>query len=206
MAERKRRSESTGPRSLSGYTVVSQPLGTRRSVNVSMYALLFSEIVQYCLTRVQSTTGLERKLSDIGFRIGRRSLELVAIREKSWKRETRVVNILTFVMSKLWRFLFGKEVDTLKKVSGSDVAYYIEERDPLVNNFVSIPEDYGSMNCAAFVAGIISGVLNSSGFPAKVNVYSRELPERSYPPLTIYYIEFDESVRLREKAMNAPRQ
>eukprot|EP00188_Purpureofilum_apyrenoidigerum_P000383 Plantae.Rhodophyta-Purpureofilum_apyrenoidigerum.ctg11642.p1 GENE.Plantae.Rhodophyta-Purpureofilum_apyrenoidigerum.ctg11642~~Plantae.Rhodophyta-Purpureofilum_apyrenoidigerum.ctg11642.p1 ORF type:complete len:206 (+),score=26.41 Plantae.Rhodophyta-Purpureofilum_apyrenoidigerum.ctg11642:108-725(+) len=205
MTERKRRSESTGPRSLSGYSVVSQPLGTRRSVNTSMYALLFSEIVQYCLTRVKSTTDLERKLSDIGFRIGRRSLELVAIREKTWKRETRVVHILTFVMSRLWRFLFGKEGDSLKKVSGSEVAYYIEERDPLVNNFVSIPKDYGSMNCAAFVAGIISGVLHSSGFPAKVNVHSREISERSYPPLTIYYIEFDESVRLREKAMNTPR-
>lgn len=81
MMNEKRRSSDVGtPRGISTYSVISQPLGNRREVNSAVYALLFSEIVQYCRSRVQSTTALEQKLSEIGYRIGRRSLELVAIR------------------------------------------------------------------------------------------------------------------------------
>lgn len=41
---------------------------------------------------------------------------------------------------------------------------YIEDVEPLVNKFVSVPKDYGSLNCAAFIAGVIHGVLLASGF------------------------------------------
>lgn len=43
-------------------------------------------------------------------------------------------------------------------------ADYIEDVEPLVNKFVSVPKDYGSLNCAAFIAGVIHGVLLASGF------------------------------------------
>ena len=40
----------------------------------------------------------------------------------------------------------------------------IHEFSPITNSFVSIPADMGHFNCAAFLAGIIAGVLDSAKF------------------------------------------
>ena len=40
----------------------------------------------------------------------------------------------------------------------------VNEADPLVNKFISVPREMGSLNCAAFVAGVIKGVLDGAGF------------------------------------------
>ena len=42
--------------------------------------------------------------------------------------------------------------------------YYIIEKEPLVNTFISVPKDKGSLNCAAYVAGMIEAVLCGSNF------------------------------------------
>lgn len=38
------------------------------------------------------------------------------------------------------------------------------ERESLVNRYISVPRDKGSLNCAVFVAGIIEAVLTGTGF------------------------------------------
>lgn len=38
------------------------------------------------------------------------------------------------------------------------------EKEPLVNRFISVPRDKGSLNCAVFVAGIVEAVLTGTGF------------------------------------------
>lgn len=38
------------------------------------------------------------------------------------------------------------------------------EKEPLVNRFISVPRDKGSLNCAVFVAGIVEAVLCGTGF------------------------------------------
>lgn len=95
-------------------------LSPRGEVNQDAYLVLFSELVSYCRNRVQSVTELEKKLADIGYRIGRRSLELIFAREKTVRREITLQGILHFVSLNLWRFLFGKQADSLKKVRNSD--------------------------------------------------------------------------------------
>ena len=40
----------------------------------------------------------------------------------------------------------------------------IHESSPVTNAFVSVPADMGQLNCAAFLAGIIAGVLDSARF------------------------------------------
>ena len=52
----------------------------------------------------------------------------------------------------------------------------VNEADPLVNKFISVPREMGALNCAAFVAGIIKGVLDAAGFVSsellpKINDY-----------------------------------
>lgn len=40
----------------------------------------------------------------------------------------------------------------------------IHENNPVTNTFVSLPADMGQLNCAAYLAGIIAGVLDSAKF------------------------------------------
>lgn len=43
----------------------------------------------------------------------------------------------------------------------------IHENNPVTNTFISLPADMGQLNCAAFLAGIIAGVLDSAKFVRK---------------------------------------
>ena len=45
-------------------------------------------------------------------------------------------------------------------------------RLPPPRSFVSVPRDLGSLNCGAFCAGVVRGVLEAAGFPAAVSAYS----------------------------------
>lgn len=41
----------------------------------------------------------------------------------------------------------------------------INENQPLsITKFVSLPKDYAGLNCAAIVAGIVEGILDSAEF------------------------------------------
>ena len=47
--------------------------------------------------------------------IGRRVLELACLRDKSSRRETRILGILQFIQSTIWKMLFGAAADSLEK-------------------------------------------------------------------------------------------
>ena len=53
-----------------------------------------------------------------------------------------------------------------------DRVYMIRDNNPLTNKFISVPSDYGQLNCAAYIGGIIHGVLDSAGFPASVTAHT----------------------------------
>ncbi|KAI8428415.1 hypothetical protein MSG28_007239 [Choristoneura fumiferana] len=72
----------------------------------------------------------------MGQDVGARLLDLYFVRERNSKREIKLLNMLLFVKSTLWK----------------------------VNKFISVPKDKGSLNCATFNAGIIEAVLTKSGF------------------------------------------
>lgn len=199
-------STPSGPRSRN---ILDASLTTPRGeVNRDAYLVLFAELVGYCRNRVESVTALESKLSELGYRIGCRSLDLIAMRERLTKREVRLVHALNMVQVSVWKFLFNKQADSLKKVSDSENEYYIEEASPIVNKYISVPRDYGDLNCAAFSAGIINGVLDSAGFPASVTAKvqvrpaSPETSTSGYvQPLTIYFIMLNPEVIERDKRL-----
>lgn len=49
----------------------------------------------------------------------------------------------------------------------ADDEYMISDTEVFVNKFISVPKDMGQLNCAAFVAGIVKGILGGAGFPAR---------------------------------------
>jgi hypothetical protein len=45
---------------------------------------------------------------------------LIVFREKSQKRETRLIPILQFITNSVWKSLFGRAADAIEKVTGKE--------------------------------------------------------------------------------------
>ncbi|XP_043668255.1 trafficking protein particle complex subunit 5 isoform X2 [Vespula pensylvanica] len=101
-------------------------------VSLSCFALLFSELVQYCQNRVYTVPELQNKLAEIGAEIGHRVTDLLVVREKGGKREIKLLNILLFIKSTLWKSLFGREADKLEHANDDERTYYIIEKEALL--------------------------------------------------------------------------
>ncbi|KAF1336515.1 Trafficking protein particle complex subunit, partial [Globisporangium splendens] len=172
-----------------------------QSVSLSAFSFLFSEMVQYFQGRVQNISDLENRLDDAGFGVGVRVGELLCHREKSGRRETRLINMLQFLVSTCWKALFGKAADALERSTENEDEYMIHELEPLTNKFISVPPDLGQLDCAAYIAGIIRGVLTSSGFTANVTAHTVEVGTPGQRDKTVFLIKFDERVMRRERVL-----
>ena len=164
----------------------------KQEVSHAAFALLFSEIVQYAQTRSSTVTDLQQKLHDVGWQVGARIVDVLCVRDRSSKRETKLLNVLLMVKSTLWKSLFGKEADKLEHANDDERTYYIIEKDPLVNKFISVPKDKGSLNCAAYAAGVIEAVLYGANFPAKVTAH--------WHKGTTFMVKFEDHVIARDKS------
>lgn len=109
------------------------------------------------------------RLHDLGQDVGTRIIDLYFVRERSSKRETKLTQMLLFVKTTVWKNLFGKEAEKLEHANDDERTYYIIEKEPLVNTFISVPKDKSSLNCANFTAGIVEAVLTHCGFVSSVN-------------------------------------
>lgn len=169
---------------------------TKGDANLSTFALLFSEMVQYSQNRVDNIHDLQTKLTDFGKHVGIRVLDLFFLRLGKDKREVRLTSMLVFIQKTFWKFLFNREADSLEQHTQEANVYYLIERECLVNKFISVPKDKGSLNCASFVSGIVEGVLCSSGFNCKVATHQGNRG-------TTYVITFDKSVMDRELRLDS---
>ncbi|CAH1713179.1 trafficking protein particle complex subunit 5 [Aphis gossypii] len=163
-------------------------------INMNCFALMFSELVQYCQGKAHTVNELQTRLSDLGQEVGMKLIDLHFLREKNSKREIKLLNMLLFIKSTFWKSFFGREADKLEHSNDDDSTYYIIEKEPLVNKFISVPKDKGNLNCAVFVGGIIEGILNSSGFNAKVTAH--------WHKGTTYMVKFEDHVITRDKQMD----
>ena len=167
----------------------------KTEVNLSTFAFLFSEIIQYSHNRVQSVHELNTKLAELGRFVGFRMVDLLFVREKNSRRETRLIGMLMFVKTVLWKSLFGKEADNLEQQRDNENTYYIIEKEPIINKFISVPKELKSnLNCASFAAGIVEAALEACNFPAKVTAH--------WHKGTTLIIKFQDSVIIRDKMLD----
>jgi hypothetical protein len=195
--------------SLSASSVTSSSLVDRplprlgREVSLSSFSYLFSELVQYCQLKSESTSELEHELHTIGESIGWKYLELAALRQNttnnsatnssslpasssSFTRPRSLIQFLQFVHSVVWRQLFGHAADGLEKSTNSTDEFYLYESSPIPNRFISL------INSASFTAGLLSGILSSANFPAEVQAHFAK-------EKTVYIMKFQKDVMKREK-------
>ncbi|OZJ06404.1 hypothetical protein BZG36_00669 [Bifiguratus adelaidae] len=168
-------------------------------VSLSAFTFLFSEVLQYTQKRVNGIQDLEKKLNDIGFRVGLRLHELLVWRDKNGKRETKMLNILYFIHTVLWRNMFGKQADSLEKSTENEDEYMISDNEPILTRYISVPRDLSQLNCNAFVAGIVGAVLHGAQFPARVTAHT--VPIEGYPSRTTILIKLDKDVLAREELL-----
>lgn len=107
------------------------------------------------------------RLDRVGYDVGTRILELLAYREKQMRRKTDNLDILKHLHSVAWPYMFGKPADDLQQANAADDEYMISDHDLLVGRFISIPKSYSSFVPGSLVAGIVRGMLDAAGFPAR---------------------------------------
>ncbi|KAI8811366.1 NO signaling/Golgi transport ligand-binding domain-containing protein [Cladochytrium replicatum] len=147
-------------------------------VNIAAFAFLFCEMLQYAQKRANWIQDLEKRLSDFGYRVGIRVLEVQVARGKPNRRENRVLGILYFIHSNMWKVLFGKQADSLEKGTENDDEYMISDNEPQISKFISIPKE-------------LSAVLDGSQFPARVSAHSTGTDQ--FPLRAELLIKFDKS-------------
>lgn len=184
----------------SSNSIFDRNVTTKKSsgISISSLAFFFCEIVSWAHRLSCSILDLENRLNGLGYLIGQKYLELVKLREgmKYGKRENKILEILQFIHGPFWRVIFGRTANDLEKSQNVDDEYMISDNSPLLSRFISIPKDYGNLNCSAFVAGMIEGALDLSGFHATVVAHSS--PVKGFPQRTTYLIKFDALFFTRE--------
>ncbi|GME72026.1 unnamed protein product [Ambrosiozyma monospora] len=180
----------------------------KHEISLSSLSFLFMEMISINLNTSKSVVELERKLNNLGYTIGLKYLELASLRvnfnnnltssgkSNTAKRDIKILEILQFVVSTIWTSLFGKPADNLEKSSEFNNQFMIIDNAPLLTRYISMPKEYENLNCEAFIAGLIEGVLDSSYFKCEVSAHG--VPIDNFPTRTVFLIKFDESVMKRE--------
>ncbi|KAH8790232.1 NO signaling/Golgi transport ligand-binding domain-containing protein [Hyaloscypha finlandica] len=189
-----------------GKTIYHRPLNRSRTQELSQasFAYLFGEMVSYAQKRVTGIQDLEKRLNVQGHPIGLKLFDLLLYREppRTQTRPLNIIALLQFITTILWRHLFSRPADALEKSSNPDTPdeYMISDNDPLVNQYISVPKEMNQLNCAAFVAGIVEGVCDGAGFPARVTAHSVGKGEEGelWPGKTVFLVKFQPEVVERE--------
>lgn len=168
--------------SRSTVNILDRPLGRgalrggsssdQTSISLSAFSYLYSELVQYHQSRCASISELERRLESSGYGVGLKVLELLAYRAKETKREIRLMSILHFISSSVWKSLFNKAADSLERSIDHADEFMIVDYEPITSVYCTVPSDLGQLSVDSYISGIIAGVLEGAGFPARVTAHS----------------------------------
>lgn len=168
-------------------SIVDRPLARTKGAEVAVgaWAFMFAEIVAYSQSRADSVSDLEARLSSLGYDAGQRLLPLLLLRNtqaagtKEPKREHRLVPILQFIHTQVYRYCFGRAADGLERSVEEENEYMITLNQPPLTQFISVPKDMSQLSCEAYTAGIVEGVLDGLEVPARVTAHT--VPTDAFP-------------------------
>ena len=159
----------------------------------------------------------------MGYRVGQRMLELIVWREKNSRRETRILGILQFIHSVVWKTLFGKPADSLEKSREHDdecnltpnpqtarshplreqslmTVDMVHDNAPMITKYISVPPNMSQLNCNSFLAGIIEAVLDSTMFFTE-RVTAHATGDENSPQRCTILIKFQRNVIDRDSLL-----
>ena len=85
----------------------------------------------------------------------------------TWNRATRYEKLHTTILKIKVDGELKSHFSLFFTFFQADDEYMISDFDLCVTKYVSVPKEMGHLNCNAFVAGIVGGVLDGAGFPAR---------------------------------------
>ncbi|KAM0790737.1 hypothetical protein ACM66B_004592 [Microbotryomycetes sp. NB124-2] len=193
--------------------IYDRPITRSRGQDVSLaaWAFLFGEIIQYTQRKVKGIGEFEKRLNVLGYRVGARLVEMLPLRDYVFPvstlrspppptRTLRLLPVLTYVHSTLYRYLFGRPADSLEKSTDNADEYMIGDDDMVITRNVEVPKEMSELSCGALVAGVIEAVLDGAGFPSRVTAHS--VPTATKPRRTVILIKLDPDVLARETSLN----
>ncbi|KAK1924773.1 putative ER to Golgi transport-related protein [Papiliotrema laurentii] len=191
-----------------GGGILDRPLNKTKGAEVALpaFAFMLSEIVSYSQSRVDSVTDLEQRLSSLGYQAGQRILSVLLLRNtqtaggKDPKREHRLIPILQFVHTQVYKYCFGKPADGLERSVEGEDEYMLTLNQPPLTQHISVPKDMSQLSVEAFTAGIVEGVLDALDVPARVTAHT--VGTDQYPQRTVILIKLDPKVMDREEALS----
>jgi len=189
-------------------TIYDRNLNRTRQNELSLasFAHIFNTLIAYHHARSPSVSDLESRLASSGYPVGVKLLDLLLYRlpQRSATRPTRLLELLQFIHSTLWRSLFNRSADALELSTTNSNEYMITDNEPLVNTYISVPKEMSQLNCAAFIGGVIEGVCDAAGFSTDgVTAHSAGEGDEMWPGKTVFLIKFKKEVVEREEALKA---
>ncbi|KAF2762789.1 TRAPP I complex [Pseudovirgaria hyperparasitica] len=195
-------------------TIYDRNLSRSKNAELSRAAFgyLFVEMIGYAQRRVRGVADLEKRLNAQGYPLGLKLLDLLLTRSplpstSPSLRPTRILPLLQFITTTLWKHLFGRPADALERSAANADEYMISDNEPLVNTYISVPREMSQLNCAAYVAGVIEGVCDGAGFATRgvsahwVGEGGGEGGKGMWPGKTVFLIRFADEVLEREEIL-----
>ncbi|RMZ76827.1 hypothetical protein DV738_g4759, partial [Chaetothyriales sp. CBS 135597] len=210
-------------------TIYDRHLNRSRNAELSRsaFAFLFMEIVAYAHKRVTGIQDFEKRLNEQGYMLGSKCLDLLVYRMTPGGsggggsssgsgsgssssssssagsalalRPLRLLPLLNLLTTKLYPLLFSRPADSLEQSTTEPREYMIIDNTPLTNTYISVPKEMNQLSVAAYIAGIIEGVCDASGFEAKVTSHNQGTDV--WPNRTVFLLRFDDAVLEREKEL-----
>ena len=80
------------------------------------------------------------RMDQCGFDIGYKLLEVLYAKLRPGKRPTQVKEVLQFISSPCWKYLFGREADSLECRADNLNEFIITDLAPLCSKYISVPK------------------------------------------------------------------
>ena len=173
------------------------------ATSLPAFAHIFNTLITYHHSKSGSVNEIETRLNRAGYPIGIKLLDLLLYKQSpKATRPTRLLELLQFIHTTLWRFLFSRAADALEQSTSKKNEYMIVDNEPVVNTYISIPKEMSQLNCAAFVAGVVEGVCDAAGFRTEgVSAHWAEGGDEMWPGKTIFLLRFAEGVVERDEGL-----
>ncbi|KAI8461854.1 NO signaling/Golgi transport ligand-binding domain-containing protein [Phakopsora pachyrhizi] len=168
---------------------------TAISSNNSHQLLSQSEIIRYTQQRVDGISEFEKKDSLNGSVNALKSLSTIKSSNSNFGggiRLTRLVPVLSWIHTTLWKTIVGKTADILEHSNENEDEYMISDNDLLITRSINVPKEMNQLSCGAYMAGI----------PARVT--SHFAPSTQFPKRTTLLIKFEKNSIDRENSFKTP--
>ncbi|TEB19386.1 TRAPP I complex, subunit 5, partial [Perkinsus sp. BL_2016] len=127
-----------------------------KPLNIAAYQHLFVEMAQYAIEHASESLDAEARLHSMGKAVGERLFDVLYLRERGYKRETKLIGVLTFIINSAWKTAFGR----VAELHETQDEYIISDSFFVLNKYASPPPDASdSLNCGgAFAAGFVEAI------------------------------------------------